>query len=76
MTRMSMTPCNHMCCHSCNGSQEPFFNKTVLGLARQGCHKTVSALLLSFLDLPKSPDLSPIEPIYDHWDGELDIPRV
>ncbi|GFT95519.1 transposable element Tcb1 transposase [Trichonephila clavipes] len=21
---MSMTSCNHMCCHSCNGSQEPF----------------------------------------------------
>ncbi|GFW97770.1 uncharacterized protein TNCV_1425331 [Trichonephila clavipes] len=23
---MSMTSCNHLCCHSCNGSQEPFFN--------------------------------------------------
>ncbi|GFT93522.1 uncharacterized protein TNCV_1852641 [Trichonephila clavipes] len=22
----------HMCCHSCNGSQEPFFNKTMLSL--------------------------------------------
>ncbi|GFT86566.1 uncharacterized protein TNCV_641391 [Trichonephila clavipes] len=41
------------CCHSWNGSQEPFFNKTMLGgLTRQGCHKTVSALLLPFLDQP------------------------
>ncbi|GFU86161.1 transposable element Tcb1 transposase [Trichonephila clavipes] len=24
-----MTFCNHMCCYSCNGSQEPFFNKTI-----------------------------------------------
>ncbi|GFW91202.1 uncharacterized protein TNCV_3301781 [Trichonephila clavipes] len=31
-----MTSCNHMCCHSYNGSQEPFFNKTMLGLTRQG----------------------------------------
>ncbi|GFT42569.1 uncharacterized protein TNCV_1788071 [Trichonephila clavipes] len=49
---MSMTSCNHMCCHSCNGSKEPFFNKTMLGLTRQECHKTVSALLLSFFRLP------------------------
>ncbi|GFW56348.1 uncharacterized protein TNCV_2088571 [Trichonephila clavipes] len=47
-----MKSCNHMCSHSCNGSQEPFFNKTMLGLTRQGCHKTVSALLLFFLGLP------------------------
>ncbi|GFV37311.1 transposable element Tcb2 transposase [Trichonephila clavipes] len=32
--------------------QRPFFNKTMLGLTRQGCHKTVSALLLPFLGLP------------------------
>ncbi|PRD30834.1 UNVERIFIED_CONTAM: hypothetical protein NCL1_25221 [Trichonephila clavipes] len=49
---MSMTSCNHMCCHSCNGSQEPFFNKTMLGLTRERCQKTVSALLLPFLGLP------------------------
>ncbi|GFU05378.1 transposable element Tcb2 transposase [Trichonephila clavipes] len=49
---MSMTFCNHMCCHSCNGSQEPFFNKTMLGLTRQRCHKTISARLLPFLGLP------------------------
>ncbi|GFU72438.1 uncharacterized protein TNCV_3573871 [Trichonephila clavipes] len=59
-----MTSCNHMCCHSCN--QEPFFNKTMLGLTQQGCHKTVSALLLPFLRLPLFPDLSPIEHIWDH----------
>ncbi|GFT63675.1 alpha-2 adrenergic receptor [Trichonephila clavipes] len=41
-----------MCCLSCNGSQEPFFNKAVISLIRQGCHKTVSALLLPFLALP------------------------
>ncbi|GFT38874.1 uncharacterized protein TNCV_1585661 [Trichonephila clavipes] len=33
---------------------EPFFNKAMLGLTRQGCHKTVSALLLPFLGLPNS----------------------
>ncbi|GFS54906.1 uncharacterized protein TNCV_3576221 [Trichonephila clavipes] len=47
-----MTFCNRMCCHSCNGSQEPFFNKTMLGLKRQRFHKTVSTLLLPFFDLP------------------------
>ncbi|GFY11479.1 uncharacterized protein TNCV_3183171 [Trichonephila clavipes] len=47
-----MTSWNHMCCHSCNGSQEPFFNKTMLGLTRKECHKSVSALLLPFLGLP------------------------
>ncbi|GFX68761.1 uncharacterized protein TNCV_4070051 [Trichonephila clavipes] len=47
-----MTSCNHMCCHSCNGSQEPFFNNTMLGLKQQGYHKSVSPLLLSFLGLP------------------------
>ncbi|GFU09165.1 uncharacterized protein TNCV_1121941 [Trichonephila clavipes] len=35
-----------------NGSQEPFFNKTILGLTQQGCYKTVSALLLPFFGLP------------------------
>ncbi|GFX71060.1 hypothetical protein TNCV_3648251 [Trichonephila clavipes] len=33
--------CNHMRCHSCNSFQEPFFNKAMLGLTRQGWHKTV-----------------------------------
>ncbi|GFX71887.1 transposable element Tcb2 transposase [Trichonephila clavipes] len=42
----TMVSCNHMCCLSCNESQELFFNKTMIGLPRQGCHKTVPALLL------------------------------
>ncbi|GFX61942.1 uncharacterized protein TNCV_3777531 [Trichonephila clavipes] len=46
-----MTSCNPMCCHSCNGSQEPFFNKTMLVRTWQGCHKTIFALLLHFLGL-------------------------
>ncbi|GFW69671.1 transposable element Tcb2 transposase [Trichonephila clavipes] len=68
--------CNHMCFLSCNGSQEPFFNKTMLGLTRQGCHKTVSTLLLLFLGLPY-PQIclqSSISGII--WNGELGIPRV
>ncbi|PRD21351.1 UNVERIFIED_CONTAM: hypothetical protein NCL1_51966 [Trichonephila clavipes] len=32
--------------------QEPFFNKTMLGITRQGCHKTVSTLLLPLVGLP------------------------
>ncbi|PRD37709.1 UNVERIFIED_CONTAM: hypothetical protein NCL1_05204 [Trichonephila clavipes] len=62
--------------HSCNGSQEPFFNKTMLGVTRQGCHKTVYALLLVFLGLanPKIYLQSSISGII--WDGELGIPRV
>ncbi|GFV34649.1 transposable element Tcb2 transposase [Trichonephila clavipes] len=35
-------------------TQKPFFNKTMLGLTRQGCHKTVSTLLLLFLGLRDS----------------------
>ncbi|GFX81327.1 uncharacterized protein TNCV_2513161 [Trichonephila clavipes] len=49
---MSMTTSNHMCCHLCNGSLEPFFNKTALSLTLQGGYKTVSALLLHFLGFP------------------------
>ncbi|GFS53376.1 transposable element Tcb2 transposase [Trichonephila clavipes] len=73
---MSMTSRNHMFCHSCNGSQEPFFNKTMLGLTRQGCHKTASALLLPFLGLldPQICFQSSISGII--WNGELSIPRV
>ncbi|GFV97927.1 transposable element Tcb1 transposase [Trichonephila clavipes] len=59
---MSMRSCNHMCCHSCNGSQEPFFNKTMLVLTREGCHKTVTTLPWP----ARSPDLSPIEHIWGH----------
>ncbi|GFV98329.1 transposable element Tcb2 transposase [Trichonephila clavipes] len=73
---MSMTFFNHKCCHSCNGSQEPFFNETMLGLTWQGCHKTVSTLLLSLLGLPDSQICrqSSISEII--LDGELGIPRV
>ncbi|GFT85871.1 transposable element Tcb2 transposase [Trichonephila clavipes] len=57
-------------------SQEPFFNKTMLGLTRQGWHKTVSALLLLFLGLsdPQICLQSSISGII--WDGELVIRRV
>ncbi|GFV85253.1 uncharacterized protein TNCV_928841 [Trichonephila clavipes] len=44
--------CSHMGCPSCNDFQEPFFNKTMLGLTQKGCYKAVSALLLPFLSLP------------------------
>ncbi|GFW55725.1 transposable element Tcb2 transposase [Trichonephila clavipes] len=42
--------------------QEIFFNKTILSLIRQGCHKTVTILPWPY----RSPDLSPIEHIWDH----------
>ncbi|GFU16005.1 transposable element Tcb2 transposase [Trichonephila clavipes] len=40
----------------------------MLGLTRQGCHKTVSSLLLPlYIPWPvRSPDLSLIEHIWDH----------
>ncbi|GFV54154.1 transposable element Tcb1 transposase [Trichonephila clavipes] len=61
-----MTSCNHMCCHSCNSSLEPFFNKTMLGLTparvSQDCLRTVTTLPW----FSRSPDLSPIEHICDH----------
>ncbi|GFW22159.1 uncharacterized protein TNCV_1632891 [Trichonephila clavipes] len=61
-----MTSCNHMCCHSCHGSQEPFFNKAMLGLTWQGCHKTVSASVTTLPWPARSSDLSPIEHIWYH----------
>ncbi|GFT58730.1 uncharacterized protein TNCV_1360891 [Trichonephila clavipes] len=39
---MSLTTCNHMCWHSCNGSQKPFFNKIMLGITRKVYYKTTS----------------------------------
>ncbi|GFT74223.1 uncharacterized protein TNCV_4081441 [Trichonephila clavipes] len=73
---MSMTFCNHMCCYLCNGSQEPFFNKTMLGLTRKGCYKIVSALLLPFVGL-LAPQICPQSRISGIiWGGELGIPRV
>ncbi|GFU42038.1 uncharacterized protein TNCV_4677191 [Trichonephila clavipes] len=57
-------------------SQEPFFNTTMLSLTRQGCHKTVSALLLPFLDLPDPHICLPSSISGIIWDGEVGIPRV
>ncbi|GFW31940.1 uncharacterized protein TNCV_5041091 [Trichonephila clavipes] len=53
-----------MCCHSCNGSQEPFFSNARPHAARmsQDCHRTVTTLPWP----ARSPDLSPIEHIWDH----------
>ncbi|GFV15520.1 transposable element Tcb1 transposase [Trichonephila clavipes] len=51
-----------MCCHSCNGSQEQFFIKTILGLTRQDRLRTVTTLPWP----ARSPYLSPIEHIWDH----------
>ncbi|GFW83802.1 uncharacterized protein TNCV_669151 [Trichonephila clavipes] len=36
---MSMTSCNYVSCHSCNGSQDPFFNKTMFVLTRKSAAK-------------------------------------
>ncbi|PRD24829.1 UNVERIFIED_CONTAM: hypothetical protein NCL1_42646 [Trichonephila clavipes] len=57
------------CCQSCNGSGEPFFNKTMLGLTRQGYHKTVSALLLPFLGLPDPQIFLHLSIYVIIWDG-------
>ncbi|GFU58929.1 uncharacterized protein TNCV_4732091 [Trichonephila clavipes] len=70
-----MTSCDRMRFASCNGSKEPFFNKSSPDFTQQGCHKTVSSLLLPFLGLP-DPHIclqSNISGII--WGGELCIPR-
>ncbi|GFV27214.1 uncharacterized protein TNCV_869441 [Trichonephila clavipes] len=70
-----MTYCNQICCHLCNDSQEPFLNETMFGHTQQGCHKTVSVLLLPFLgqsDLQIYLQSSISEII---WDDELSIPE-
>ncbi|GFT80715.1 transposable element Tcb1 transposase [Trichonephila clavipes] len=61
-----MTSCTDMCRHSCNGSLEPFFNKTILDFTRQGSQKTVCLLTVTTLLWPRSPYLSPFEHILDH----------
>ncbi|GFV64572.1 transposable element Tcb2 transposase [Trichonephila clavipes] len=96
-----MTFFSHMCCHSWQDSQEPFFNKAMLIHTQQGCHKTAFTTLPHVLSLMKrfpgasfqqynarlhtarvsqdcirtvstlpwparSPDLSPIEYIWDN----------
>ncbi|GFW26619.1 transposable element Tcb1 transposase [Trichonephila clavipes] len=45
----------------------------MVGLTPQGCHKTVSILLLPFLGLP-DPDLSQIEHIWDHLGWRVGLP--
>ncbi|GFU18867.1 transposable element Tcb1 transposase [Trichonephila clavipes] len=60
-----MTSCHHMCCHSCNGSQEPFFNAN----ARAHTARMSQNYLRTVTTVPwpdRSPDLSPIEHIWDH----------
>ncbi|GFV38205.1 transposable element Tcb1 transposase [Trichonephila clavipes] len=62
---MSLTSCNHMCCHSCNGSQKPFFNDNArphTARVSQDCLRTVTTLPWP----ARSPNLSPIEHIWDH----------
>ncbi|GFU64656.1 uncharacterized protein TNCV_3578901 [Trichonephila clavipes] len=56
------------------GVMESFLNKTMIGLTRQGCHKTGFTLLLPFLGLhdPQICLKSSISGII--WDGELGIP--
>ncbi|GFX56380.1 transposable element Tcb1 transposase [Trichonephila clavipes] len=49
---ITMAFCNRMCCPSCNGSQEPFFNKTMIDFSRQRCHRAVSALYCSTFAFP------------------------
>ncbi|GFW02501.1 uncharacterized protein TNCV_2455171 [Trichonephila clavipes] len=75
-TITALTSCNHMCCPSCNSCSGPFFNKTMLGLTRKGCHKTVSALLLPFLSLPDPQICLQLNITGIIWDGELAIPPV
>ncbi|GFW79551.1 transposable element Tcb1 transposase [Trichonephila clavipes] len=70
---MTIISCNHMCCHSCNSSLEPFFNKTMLGLTRQGCHNCLHTV--TTLPWPaRFPDLSPIEHIWDDMGRQVGHP--
>ncbi|GFU32225.1 uncharacterized protein TNCV_3834411 [Trichonephila clavipes] len=67
-----MTSCNHMCCHSCNGFQEPIFNDARPHTARvsQDCLRTVSTLPWP----ARFPDLSPIEHIWYHLGRRVEHP--
>ncbi|GFW94532.1 hypothetical protein TNCV_3904421 [Trichonephila clavipes] len=52
------------------------FSKTMLGLAWQECHKTVSALLLPFLGLPDPKTCLQSSVSGISLNGQLCIPRV
>ncbi|GFT85145.1 uncharacterized protein TNCV_496161 [Trichonephila clavipes] len=47
-----MTSCNHMCCHSCNGSQEPFLNKTMQASRGKGVTRLYLHCYYPFLACP------------------------
>ncbi|GFW17378.1 transposable element Tcb2 transposase [Trichonephila clavipes] len=63
LIRGTMTACNHMCCYSCNGSQETFFQqdnaRPHTARVSQDCLRTVTTLPWP----ARSPDLSPIDHI-------------
>ncbi|GFT84251.1 uncharacterized protein TNCV_1150441 [Trichonephila clavipes] len=67
-----MTFCNHMCCHSCNGSQDPFFNNSQPHTVRvsQDYLRTVVTLPWS----ARTPDLYPIEHIWDNLGWRVEHP--
>ncbi|GFU71442.1 hypothetical protein TNCV_2378291 [Trichonephila clavipes] len=74
---MSKTSFSHICCHSWQGSKEPFFNKIILlGHTQQQYHKTASATL------PPFPGLLDLQICHQSrtsgiiWDGKLDRLRV
>ncbi|GFV03203.1 hypothetical protein TNCV_4018001 [Trichonephila clavipes] len=63
-----MISSNHMCCRSCNGSQEPFFNKALLSLILQERHSLFVTLWPA-----QSPHLSPIENIWDNFGRQINL---
>ncbi|GFS90068.1 transposable element Tcb2 transposase [Trichonephila clavipes] len=66
LTRSTMTSCNHMCCHSCNGSQEPFLSKTMLGLAQARVSKDFLRTVTTLPWPARSLYLPPIDYISNH----------
>ncbi|GFW49887.1 uncharacterized protein TNCV_1885501 [Trichonephila clavipes] len=70
---MPMRSCNHMCCHSCNGSKEPFYNQAQPHTAKVSheCLHTVTTLPWP----ARSLDLSPIEHIRDHLGRRIGHPK-
>ncbi|GFS63349.1 hypothetical protein TNCV_2308811 [Trichonephila clavipes] len=69
-----MPSCNHMCCHSYNGSRSHFQQDNArphTTMVSQECIGTVTTFPWTVL----SPDLSPSEHIWDHFGREVAIPR-